>query len=77
MLADLVRLGGVLDGQMRDPVRDPDTGKPTGLYTIVTPNPTVMAMAAGRRELALELLALAALDPIQLSQMMETDHDIA
>lgn len=74
LAADLVQLGGLLDGELRQPVLDA-TGQPTGIYEIVPPDPTALAMRSGRRELAQMLLALGTIEPSTFSDMMEKNHD--
>jgi hypothetical protein len=66
---DLIRIGGVLAGQ---PVMIED-GRPGPAL----PDPQQLAYEAGRRDLALQLLALMNLTPYQLNQMAkEPDYDL-
>lgn len=70
LAVDLIQLGGVLVGQ---PTRLSD-----GWPTPALPDPTLLAYEAGRRDMALQLLALANLSPSKLQSLMkeaEYDHD--
>ncbi len=65
---DLLQLGNILVAQSAD-IAD-------GWPTPVLPDPAQLAYAAGRRDLALQLLALMNLTPLQLQAMMkEPDRD--
>lgn len=65
---DLITLGGVLQGQ---PAQI-DNGWPTPAL----PDPTRLAYEAGRRDMALQLLALMSLTPYQLNLLVkEPDYD--
>lgn len=67
---DLIRLGGVLTGQ---PARLED-----GFPTPALPDAQALAYQAGRRDMALQLLALMSLTPYQLNDLMkEPDYDVS
>lgn len=65
---DLIRLGGVLAGQpatLQDGWPSPDL-----------PDPQRLAYEAGRRDMALQLLALMSLTPLQLNTLLkEPDYE--
>lgn len=68
LAVDLIQLGGVLTGQ---PARLSD-----GWPTPALPDPATLAYAAGRRDMALQLLALANLSPFKLQSLMkEADYE--
>ncbi len=67
---DLIRLGGILAGQ---PAVLED-GRPTPAL----PDAQLLAYQAGRRDMALQLLALMNLSPYQLNDLMkEPDYDVS
>ena len=67
---DLIRLGGVLNGQ---PAQLQD-----GYPTPALPDAQLLAYQAGRRDMALQLLALTSLTPYQLNDLMkEPDYDVS
>lgn len=63
---DLIRVSGLL---ALDPRR-----VAAGVEVLDPVDPIRLARAAGRRELALELLALMKIGPFELSELMEDDH---
>lgn len=68
LAVDLIQLGGVLAGQ---PARLVD-----GWPTPALPDPQARDYAAGRRDMALQLLALMNLTPSKLQALMkEADYD--
>ncbi len=66
MAEDVVRLGRILEHQ---PVRFDD-----GVEMPDPIDPTRLAYEAGRRDMALQILALGSLGPWQLTQLMENDQ---
>lgn len=67
---DLIRLGGVLNGQPA--LLD------NGFPTPALPDAQTLAYQAGRRDMALQLLALMSLTPYQLNDLMkEPDYDVS
>lgn len=66
---DLIRLGGVLTGQPA--ILD------NGFPSPALPDAQTLAYQAGRRDMALQLLALMSLTPYQLNELMkEPDYDV-
>lgn len=61
---DLIRLGGIL------------TAQPLDQGELVPPDPIKLAYEAGRRDLALQLLAMTNLSMHELNTLME-DNDVA
>ena len=64
---DVIRLGGVLTlppSRFEDGIRIPEPV-----------DPVTLARDEGRREMALQLLALMQVTPFELSQMMESDDE--
>ena len=65
---DLIEIGGVLAVQ-------PHVLAQGAAPEVEPPNPYRLAYEAGRRDLALQLLALMGLSPFDLQTMMERDDD--
>ena len=69
LVQDVIRLGGVL---AEEPKRFDEEG-----YEVLDPiDPYRMAIERGRRELALELLALMSINGAELQQLMEQNSDL-
>lgn len=67
---DLIRLGNVLVGQ--------PTTLQDGWPTAALPDPQRLAYEAGRRDMALQLLSLMSLTPLQLNTLLkEPDYDVS
>lgn len=63
LIGDLIRLGGVMEL--------PTVDMSEGIAEVVDKTPYQLGVEAGRRALALELLALAKIDPTELEDRME------
>lgn len=69
LMADVIRMGGILAAQ----ADQYDRGVPLG----VPIDPVRLAYEAGKRDLALQLTALMGLTPLELQSLMEDINDVS